>query len=158
MEERKVGRVCSKSGSVFLHCFYTTRFNHVYSELMEEPANVLTPQAFGKRAEKLFEGLPNVRMLVRDREWIERQNMNAFLAVTKGSEEPPVFLEFHYQGNPKQTDIQLGLVGKGVTFDSGGISIKPSAGMAMMKADMGGAAVVLSTLVIRSSCFPLFVN
>ena len=117
---------------------------------MEEPANELTPRRFAQRAQQLLSDLPNVTVHVRERPWIEEQSMRAYMAVAQGSAEPPVFLELHYRGKPQSANtetIDLGLVGKGITFDSGGISIKPSAGMAMMKADMGGAAVVLATLV-----------
>jgi aminopeptidase len=93
----------------------------------------------------LFAGHDNVEVIVRDREWIQDQKMGAFLSVAQGSDQPLKFLEIHYKG--ASTDkAPLALVGKGVTFDSGGISIKASGDMAMMKADMGGAAAVLSAL------------
>lgn len=84
---------------------------------------------------------------VRDEEWIKQENMNLFLSVAQGG-QPPHFLEIHYthkKRGDKQTDVAF--VGKGITFDSGGISIKPSNGMASMKADMQGAAVVVCAFI-----------
>lgn len=73
--------------------------------------------------------------------------MGSFLSVAKGSDEPPVFLEIHYRGSSNASDAPLVFVGKGITFDSGGISIKPSANMDLMRADMGGAATICSAIV-----------
>ena len=73
--------------------------------------------------------------------------MGSFLSVAKGSEEPPVFLEIHYKGSPNASEPPLVFVGKGITFDSGGISIKAAANMDLMRADMGGAATVCSAIV-----------
>ncbi|KAJ3325938.1 bleomycin hydrolase [Boothiomyces sp. JEL0866] len=113
--------------------------------LMETPANYLTPTIFCDRAIELFKGIPNVEVVPHGRDWAEEQKMGAFISVSNGSSQPLKYLEIRYNGG-KAGDSPLALVGKGVTFDSGGISIKPSAGMAMMKGDMGGAAVVLSSL------------
>ncbi|KAJ3303289.1 hypothetical protein HDV03_004027 [Kappamyces sp. JEL0829] len=118
--------------------------------LQETPANLLTPQLFCDRASELFASSDSVEVLVRDRAWCEEQKMGAFLSVSNGGRaagEPLRFLEIHYHGHPEgPSRAPLGLVGKGVTFDSGGISIKPSDNMAAMKGDMGGAACVLSTM------------
>jgi cytosol aminopeptidase len=111
--------------------------------LMETPANLMTPTIFARKAQEELQNVENVDIKVRDKAWVEQQGMGSFLSVSRGSEEPLKFVELHYKGG-NNGDAPLGLVGKGVTFDSGGISIKPSAGMAMMKGDMGGAAVVLS--------------
>ncbi|XP_006822705.1 cytosol aminopeptidase-like [Saccoglossus kowalevskii] len=81
----------------------------------------------------------------RTKDWIENQKMNAFLSVSKGSSQPPVFLEMKYMGGVHDSK-PLVLVGKGVTFDCGGISIKPSAQMDLMRGDMGGAAVVTASM------------
>lgn len=112
--------------------------------LTEMPANKLTPIGFCSVATDLLKDQSNVSIHEYDEKWIKNQYMGAFLSVTKGSDEPCRFLELKYNGNPQNTDVTV-LVGKGVTFDAGGISIKPSADMALMKGDMGGAAVVLSS-------------
>ncbi len=115
-------------------------------KLMEMPSNILTPKKFTEESTALFQDVPNTRLIVHDQHWAKLQNMNAFLAVAKGSNEPLQFMEIHYNGGT-QSITDIALVGKGITFDSGGISIKPSANMGMMKGDMGGAAVTLATIV-----------
>ncbi|KAF9305743.1 bleomycin hydrolase [Mortierella antarctica] len=117
--------------------------------LMETPSNYMTPTKFVERFLKEVEaqGLDTkkLQVTVRDQAWAEEMKMGAFLSVAKGSDEPLKFLEIQYHGG-KSGDKPLALVGKGVTFDSGGISIKPSASMGMMKGDMGGAATVASAM------------
>lgn len=111
--------------------------------LMEGPANYITPTKFATIIEdKLKSFSSNVTVHKRDKSWIQAQKMGSFWSVTKGSEEPPVFLEVHYQGSSNLKEAPLVFVGKGITFDSGGISIKPSANMEAMRADMGGAATI----------------
>ncbi|XP_077380386.1 cytosol aminopeptidase isoform X2 [Festucalex cinctus] len=120
--------------------------------LMEAPANHITPTAFAKTIEERL-GQYGDRVVVHKRAqaWIEEQGMGAFLSVSKGSEEPPVFLELHYNGSHDGAEAPLLLVGKGITFDSGGISLKPSASMDMMRADMGGAATVCAAVVTAAA-------
>lgn len=127
-------------------------------KLMDMPANLMTPSIFSSHACEELKKYENVTVHVRDIKWVKEQRMEAFAAVSQGSHEPLKLLEIYYTGrpssgaNPLETvpnpTIDLCLVGKGVTFDSGGISIKPSANMALMKGDMGGAAVTLATLVL----------
>jgi aminopeptidase len=114
--------------------------------LMETPANHMNPTLFAEHAQKVFEGIPNVELIVRERSWVEKEKMGAFLSVSNGSknDQPLKFLEIHYRNGGDEQPVAL--VGKGVTFDTGGISLKPSKGMAMMKGDMGGAACVLSAM------------
>ncbi|XP_013420572.1 cytosol aminopeptidase-like [Lingula anatina] len=114
-------------------------------KLMEMPSNKLTPRIFASIAQEKLQNLGNTEIIVRDQKWAEDQNMGAFLCVSKGSQEPLVFLEVSYQGAGKE-DLPVAIVGKGVTFDSGGISIKPSASMDEMRADMGGAACTLGAI------------
>ncbi|KAI9012489.1 hypothetical protein CLU79DRAFT_770196 [Phycomyces nitens] len=113
--------------------------------LMTSPANLMTPKLFSDEVAYLLAGLEKTDVLVHDEEWAARNNMNAFLSVSKGSQEPLRFLEIHYKGG-KESDPTHALVGKGVTFDAGGISLKPSNNMALMKGDMGGAATVAGAL------------
>jgi len=113
--------------------------------LMELPANMMTPTAFTERIKKEFAGIPNVTIIVRDEVWAAEKNMNTFLSVTHGTSEPAKFLEIHYKGAANKDDQPLAFVGKGITFDSGGISLKPGAGMKAMRADMGGAATAVSS-------------
>uniref|UniRef100_UPI00358E6517 cytosol aminopeptidase isoform X2 n=1 Tax=Myxine glutinosa TaxID=7769 RepID=UPI00358E6517 len=116
--------------------------------LMEAPANHMTPSIFSERIqEKLKVANDQVKVYARSKSWIEEKKMGAFLSVTRGSEEAPVFLEIHYNGKGSDLKDPLVLVGKGITFDSGGISLKPSAGMDNMRADMGGAATICSAII-----------
>ncbi|KAM5537543.1 hypothetical protein V8D89_008870 [Ganoderma adspersum] len=112
--------------------------------LMELPANMMTPTAFTERVKAEAAGIPNLEVIVRDTEWASHKGMRTFLSVAKGSQEPAKFLEIHYKGGARDA-TPLVLVGKGITFDSGGISLKPSAGMKLMRGDMGGAATVSAT-------------
>jgi aminopeptidase len=126
-----------------------------YARLLGEiPSNDLTPCKFASLLEekaRLFG--PCIDIKIRSKEWIEEQRMGLFLDVSRGSVEEPKFVEIHY--NPKDAAMvgaeRLVLVGKGITFDSGGISIKLAAGMGAMKGDMGGAAVVAATIFRAAS-------
>ncbi|KAL0952074.1 hypothetical protein HGRIS_008710 [Hohenbuehelia grisea] len=113
--------------------------------LMELPANMITPTKFCERVQAEFKGVPNVEIIVRDEAWAEEKGMRTFLSVTHGTTEPAKFLEIHYKGAANKDEQPLAFVGKGITFDSGGISLKPGAGMKLMRGDMGGAATVVSS-------------
>ncbi|MFT3665683.1 leucyl aminopeptidase [Piscinibacter sp.] len=113
-------------------------------ELGNRPGNHCTPSDLGDQAKKLGKAF-GLKVEVLDRKAIEKLGMGAFLAVAQGSAQPPRFIVAQYQGAPKSQPPVV-LVGKGITFDTGGISIKPAAEMDEMKFDMGGAASVLGTL------------
>jgi leucyl aminopeptidase len=113
-------------------------------ELQDLPSNVVTPSYLAGRAEAIAEEHDTVTCEVLGRKEIAEKGMGGLLAVSQGSAEDPRLIVLHYRaGGDGQT---LGLVGKGVTFDSGGISIKPSAGMQEMKMDMSGAAAVIEAV------------
>ena len=107
------------------------------------PSNICTPTYLADTAKKLAKDF-KFGIEVLDRKQIEALKMGSFLSVTKGSEEPPKFIIIKHMGG-KQKDAPTVLVGKGITFDTGGISIKPGANMDEMKYDMCGAASVLGT-------------
>ncbi|XP_023029462.1 cytosol aminopeptidase isoform X2 [Leptinotarsa decemlineata] len=113
-------------------------------KLADTPSNLLTPTIFCDIAQNILTPL-GVNVKVHDKKWAEDQKMWAFLSVAKGSIEQPKFLEITYDRGDKK-DSPYVLVGKGVTFDAGGISLKPSLGMDNMRADMGGAASVVGAL------------
>jgi leucyl aminopeptidase len=113
-------------------------------ELANRPGNHCTPTYLGEQAKKLGKEF-GLKVEVLDRKAIEKLGMGSFLAVAQGSAEPPRFIVAQYHGAAK-TQAPVVLVGKGITFDTGGISIKPAAEMDEMKFDMGGAASVLGTL------------
>jgi leucyl aminopeptidase len=112
-------------------------------ELQDLPSNVVTPSYLAGRAKAIAEEHDSVTFEVLGREQIKEKRMGGLVAVSQGTAEEPQLIVLRYQGGGDET---LGLVGKGVTFDSGGISIKPSAGMQEMKMDMSGAAAVLETV------------
>lgn len=111
-------------------------------DLCNEPANVLTPAAFAEDIKRL-EYLGIKVTILADRQLDE---MKMLLSVAQGSVNPPRVAVLEWQGDEADSDFTYGLVGKGVTFDSGGISLKPAANMGDMKGDMTGAAVVVSTI------------
>ncbi len=112
-----------------------------------EPPNVLTPTELGERAKALVAelALPHLTVEVESTAELEAKGMGALLAVSQGSAEPPAVITARYR-HPDAVGPRVALVGKAVTFDSGGISIKPSARMHEMKFDMTGGAVVLGAL------------
>ncbi|MCD1622090.1 leucyl aminopeptidase [Citromicrobium bathyomarinum] len=114
-------------------------------ELVTLPANVLYPESFVERCRKALEGT-GIEIIVLDDAQMEKLGMGALLGVGQGSDRPSRILAMRWNGGDKGAKPTL-LVGKGVTFDSGGISIKPGAGMEDMKWDMGGAGAVAGTMV-----------
>lgn len=113
--------------------------------LMDSPANLMTPTKFAENVKVKYQKL-GVKVEAHNEQWARERKMGSFLSVSQGSEEPPVFLELTYDGAPADKSKPVCLVGKGITFDSGGISIKPSKDMDLMRGDMGGAANVVSTI------------
>ncbi|MEO9600393.1 leucyl aminopeptidase [Parasphingorhabdus sp.] len=113
-------------------------------ELVAEPANTIYPESFVARCEEL-KGL-GVEFTVLGWDEMEKLGMGALLGVSQGSERPPRLLAMRWDGTNGAQKTPLALVGKGVTFDTGGISLKPGAGMEEMKWDMGGAGAVAGTM------------
>ncbi|GAC1342754.1 MAG: leucyl aminopeptidase [Candidatus Dormibacteria bacterium] len=113
--------------------------------LAVEPANLLTPQLLAERARELCQGT-KLEIEVLQREALEDRGMGALLGVGQGSAHPPVLITVRHRGGGGKGGPVLALVGKGITFDTGGISLKPAANMEDMKFDMGGAAAVLVAL------------
>lgn len=110
------------------------------------PANLLTPTSFCDVVEQRFRDVKQTTLFIRDEHWLKSEGMGGVLGVAQGSEEPPRLLELHYRGASDPEAAPLVLVGKGVTHDTGGISIKSAGGMETMKADMSGAAVVAAAV------------
>ena len=122
---------------------------NIARDLSNEPANVLPPAELARRAQRIARGV-GLRVRVMDVAELKRRKMGAILAVGQGSTNPPrlIVLEHNPPRSRKRTRATAAvcLIGKGITFDSGGISIKPSAGMGDMKHDMSGAAAVVGAL------------
>jgi leucyl aminopeptidase len=113
-------------------------------DLANEPSNYLTPTELANRARTLAEET-GLECTVLDREQMVELGMGGLLGVAQGSAQPPKFIVLHYRGDPA-TAAGMALVGKGITFDTGGISIKPAAGMEEMKGDMSGGGAVIAAL------------
>ena len=114
-------------------------------ELANQPSNLLRPAAFAERAAGAVEAV-GVATEVLDEPAIRKHGMGLLLGVGQGSDAPPHLLVMRHEPPNAPAEPVLGLVGKGVTFDSGGISIKPAAGMEWMKSDMAGGAAVVGAM------------
>ncbi len=113
-------------------------------DLVNEPANYMTPTDMAKVAERLARTYA-LDLAILDREQMKKLGMGALLGVAQGSEQPPKLILLSYKGD-KSSNEAMGLLGKGITFDSGGISLKPSENMHEMKGDMSGGAIVMAAL------------
>ena len=113
--------------------------------LVNEPGNVLTPTEFGKRAAAMAKEV-GLACEVHSTEKIKELKMGAFWSVSQGSEEPPALIIMRYEPEGVKDGPVLGLVGKGITFDTGGISIKPADNMEKMKYDMAGGAAMAGAM------------
>ena len=122
-------------------------------DLVNEPANVLSPEVMRDAAKEMGEenGF-GVRVLSMDE--CLAMGMNAFCGVAQGSQRPAQFVHLIYEGDPSNPSNNVWLVGKSITFDSGGLSLKPSRGMVTMKGDMGGGAAVLGAMKIVGALKP----
>ena len=116
----------------------------VARETANRPGNHCTPTWLGEEARRIGQA-HGLDVKVLDRKAIEKLGMGSFLSVAQGSDEPPRFIVMEYKGGPAKA-APVVLVGKGITFDTGGISLKPAPEMDEMKFDMGGAASVLGTM------------
>jgi leucyl aminopeptidase len=115
-------------------------------DLGNTPGNICTPAYLAERATQLGAEFPDVKVTILERKECEELKMGSFLSVTNGSDEPPRFIVLEYLQSKKTHAKPCVLVGKGVTFDTGGISLKPGHDMDQMKFDMCGAAAVLGTM------------
>jgi len=121
-------------------------------DMVNEPANYMTPKHMAEVAARLAETY-GLELNILEREQMQELGMGALLGVTQGSRQPPKFIVLHYRGGDS-SETNVALVGKGITFDSGGISIKPSEGMAEMKGDMAGGAAVIAAIAAIAQLKP----
>ncbi|MBI1301661.1 MAG: leucyl aminopeptidase [Alphaproteobacteria bacterium] len=122
-------------------------------DLVNEPPNELYPEVYAKRIQKELKPL-GVEIEILDENKMKKLGMGALLAVGQGSDFVPRMVIMRWKGNKTKKDAPIAFVGKGVTFDTGGISIKPGPGMEEMKMDMGGSAAVvglMKSLALRQS-------
>lgn len=111
--------------------------------LVNLPPNFLNPKTFAEWVQAEFKNKKSVQVTVWDEKRLQKENMNLHLAVGQGAEHPPCLVHIRYRPNKAKGSKPVAFVGKGITFDSGGLDIKPSSGMRLMKKDMGGAAAVV---------------
>lgn len=109
--------------------------------MVNVPPNYLNPTTVAEFAKTLFKPFKNVEVTVWDEARLKKEGMGLHLGVGQGSDSPPCLVHIHYKGKTQKNPFAF--VGKGVTFDTGGLDIKPSSGMRLMKKDMGGSAAVL---------------
>ncbi len=121
-------------------------------DMVNEPANHMTPSHMAETAIKLASSY-GLEVSVLEREQLAELGMEALLGVAQGSRQPPKFIVLHYKGEDS-TELKVALVGKGVTFDSGGISIKPSEKLEEMKGDMAGGAAVIAAMTAIAQLKP----
>jgi leucyl aminopeptidase len=120
------------------------RATNLARTLQSRPGNVATPSHLAAEAERVAAGM-NLRVTAFDEARMAEEGMQAILAVSRGSEEEARFIILEYRGGPKRA-APLILVGKGLSFDAGGISLKPAEGMESMKFDMSGGAAVIAAM------------
>ena len=114
-------------------------------DLVNEPSNRMTPTILAERAKKMCSET-GLKCEVYGADWIKEKKMGAFWSVAQGSDEPPAFIVMTYEPAGAPAKPVIGLVGKGITFDTGGISIKPADGMEKMKYDMAGGATMIGAM------------
>jgi leucyl aminopeptidase len=114
-------------------------------DLVNEPSNRMTPTMLAERAKKMAAEV-GLKCETYSTDKIKELKMGAFWGVAQGSDEPPALIVIRYEPEGAAKDVHLGLVGKGITFDTGGISIKPADGMEKMKYDMAGGATMIGVM------------
>jgi leucyl aminopeptidase len=111
------------------------------------PGNICTPTYLAAEARKLARDIPGLKVSVVEQAQMKKLGMNALLSVAQGSRQPPKLIVMEWHGGPRQK-APVGLVGKAITFDTGGVSIKPALAMDEMKFDMGGGASVIGAMAV----------
>ena len=142
---------CSKNGLAQAEK-YATISQAVYftRDLVNGNADDVTPKYLAEVAQGLAKKYSHVKTTVFDKKRIEKEKMGLILAVNRGSSRDPSFVIIEYKGDPKSHDNTV-VVGKGITYDTGGLNLKAGTGMETMKCDMGGAAVCLGTVMAAAS-------
>jgi leucyl aminopeptidase len=144
---RSAGAASARRG--FAHGNAVAAAMKVQRDLANLPGNVCTPVYLAERARAMAKKFRALRVQILDEAGIRREKMGCFLAVTQGSAQPPRFIVLDYRGG-KSERAPVVLVGKGITFDTGGISLKDPPAMDEMKFDMSGAAAVLAAITFAA--------
>lgn len=135
-----------RTQQIFLWTTKLMKYVYLCRDLQNKPSNELTPQKFAEFVMTYSKKFKSIKVKVYNFEQIKKMKMNGLVAVGKGSENSPYFIVMEYKGGSTKGKNYV-LAGKGITFDSGGISLKPAQGMWEMKGDMSGAGAVISTLL-----------
>ena len=125
----------------------------VARDMVNEPANHMTPSRMADTARKVAKE-QGLEIQVLDNPELKKMGMGAFMGVAQGTDEPAKLIVMRYDGDPGNPENNLGLIGKGITFDTGGISLKPPGGMEAMKGDMAGGASVIAAMQIIGQTKP----
>jgi leucyl aminopeptidase len=120
-------------------------------DLVNEPPAYSTPEILAGHAKRIARDNPEIQVEILDRKQMEKLGMNALLAIAQGSDIEPRFIKLEYHGGG---DKKIALIGKGITFDSGGLSLKPEGSMETMKLDMAGAAAILGVFSVIAKIKP----
>jgi leucyl aminopeptidase len=149
---KKVGFISvSKLGfETAKHCQIIAEGVYIARDLVNGNADDVTPQYLSKFAQSLARKLPHVKSTILDKRQLEKEKMGLLLAVNQGSVSDPALIILKYSGNPSSKDHTV-LIGKGITYDTGGLNLKPMASMETMKSDMAGAAAILGTFYAAAS-------
>jgi len=131
-------------------CEETAEGVYFARDLINGNADIVTPHYLGEAAKKIAKKFPNTTAHVHDRKWIEKEKMGLFAAVARSSSNEPAFIILSYKGHPRSKDHTV-LVGKGVTYDTGGLNLKPTGSMETMRDDMSGSATVLATVAAAAA-------
>ena len=121
--------------------------------MVNEPANHMTPSRMAEAAQKVAAD-HKFGIEIMDNAQMKKMGMGAFMGVAQGTDEPAKMIILRYDGDPSNPENNLGLIGKGITFDTGGISLKPPGGMEAMKGDMAGGASVIAAMEIIGQTKP----
>ncbi|KAI5169746.1 leucyl aminopeptidase [Pancytospora epiphaga] len=149
LTEKKSGKRLNLNGQGYSKVVELADAQNFARFLGDMPANIMTPTYFTEYA-KLFLEREKIEIEVFDQEYMKKQGMNLLLSVSQGSVQEPRLLHLKYFGSSSKR-VDVALVGKGVTFDTGGICLKPSANMFAMKYDMMGAATLLALFKLAAS-------
>ena len=121
--------------------------------MVNEPANHMTPSRMAEAAQKVASD-QGLKIEIMENAQMKKMGMGAFMGVAQGTDEPAKLIVLRYDGDPESPENNLGLIGKGITFDTGGISLKPPGGMEAMKGDMAGGASVIAAMEIIGQTKP----
>ncbi|WP_424526393.1 M17 family metallopeptidase [Spiroplasma endosymbiont of Glossina fuscipes fuscipes] len=137
---------CDKAATVFAEIKIKMEFVNFARMLQDTPPNLMYPEIFAEKITNAAKGIANLKVTVLDKKEIEKEKMGLLLSVNAGSYLEPRVVVLEYTGDSSNKE-KVGLIGKGITFDSGGYNLKPSNAMTGMKFDMSGAAIVCSTVL-----------